>query len=130
MSGVQVWVVMVTDTASADEELLEKFQAHDSVDVDDVPEPIMNVMRYIDNNTGLLGEYNNGLVRLVEGGRTIQWHPRRRKFSTGDRLLQWVQTEAEGVMFGQVATRNHPLKDDETGGYIEIHETSRWVSEE
>lgn len=118
---------MAESQTEADEELLAKFDADDHVDVDDVPAPIMNVMRYIDENTGLLGEYNDGLVQLAEGGRTIQWYPRRRLFSTGDNLLTWVQTEAEGVMLGQVGSRPHPKKDDLTNGYIEIHETSRWV---
>ena len=117
---------MTTETQSADEELLAKFNAHDSVDVEDVPDPIMRVMRYIEGNTGLLGNYNDGLVQLTEGGRTIQWYARNRMFSGNNNLLTWLQqSDNQDVCLGQVGTRSHP-ETDETSGYIEIMESERW----
>lgn len=114
--------------ALSDEELAEKFGYDtETWDVDRIPDPIMRVMRYINSNTGLLGDYNDGVVTLAEGGRTIQWYPRRRMFSTGDDLLTWLQRpENDDVILGQVGTRQHP-KTGETSGYIEIMESDRWI---
>lgn len=94
-------------------------------DLDNIPSEIVEVMEYIDENTGLLGDYNQGLVRLVRAGRKIQWYPRSTYFSSHDNLLQWVQMEADDVMLGTVGTRTHP-ETDETVGYIQISPTFLW----
>lgn len=121
---------MTEQTQADDAAVLEQVDAADHITPDDVPEPIMAVLRYIVENTGLTGDYNDGIIQLTDTGRTIQWYPRSRLFSSHDGLLTWVQTEADDVILGQVGSRPHPNKDDETSGYIEIHETSRWVPEE
>ena len=111
-----------------DDDVLRKLNASDNVSPDDVPAPLMQVARYIVENTGLAGDYNDGVVKFTEGGHVIQWYPRSRLFSSHDNLLTWVQTEADGAILGQVGTRRHPETGEKTG-YIEIHDKDRWVTE-
>lgn len=116
----------MTGTNLTPDELLAKFNPHSSVTPDDVPDPIWRVMKYINDNTGLLGEYNDGRVTLTEGGRTLQWYPRGRCFSRNDDLLTWLQqSDNADVCLGQVCTREHPETGEQTA-YIEIMEASRW----
>jgi len=117
----------MTETNLSDDELVKKFTDADHITAADIPGSIMKVLRYIHSNTGLTGDYNDGVVTLAEGGHTIQWYPRSRLFSSHDNLLTWLQRlENQDVILGQVGTRKHP-ETGETSGYIEIHETNRWI---
>lgn len=106
-------------------ELAEKFGLPDAIDPQDIPEGIERTMWYIERNTGLLGDYHDGVVRLGEAGSIIQWYARSRYASSHDDLLQWVQMENDEVMLGQVGYRT---RSEEVGTqtYIEIHPTERW----
>jgi len=106
-------------------ELIAQFDTHDQIDPDRVPDELVEVMEYIRDKTGLLGDYNQGIVKLANA-ETIQWYPRGRIFSAHDDLLHWIQEpEQSDVIIAQCGTRLHP-DTDETTGYIEIHPTSRW----
>jgi len=91
----------------------------------DIPSAIVATMEYIDGNTGLLGDYNSGIARLVEGGQTIQWYGRGDYFSDHSELLHWIQQNDTPVMLAIVGVRTHP-DTGEKAPYAEIHEQSRW----
>jgi hypothetical protein len=110
------------------DELAEQFDLHDAHDVSDIPSEIVEAMRYIDNRTGLLGDYNTGRVHLCEGGRKIQWYPRGRYFSSHDDLLQWVGKH-DRLLIGCIGTRNHVVTSEPTG-YAEIHPVSIWEADD
>jgi len=105
------------------EELIAQFDEHGNIDPDRVPDELYSVLEYIHDNTGLLGDYNDGRVELANP-ETLQWYPRGRLFSQHDRLLHWLQEpEQSDVMIAICGTRP---RDGEVSGYIEIHPTSRW----
>ena len=113
-------------------ELAEQFNANlNHYDVDDIPTEIVDVMLYIADNTGLLGDYNTGLIRLIEGGQKLQWYARNdRYFSDHSDLLHWLQKpEQSEVILAIVGARNHPETGEKTP-YAEIHPTSRWGGED
>lgn len=117
---------MPRETDSLDK-LAQKFNYDtDHYDVGDIPDEIVAAMKYIDENTGLLGDYNTGIVQLVEGGQKIQWYSRGgRYFSEHDTLLHWIQQEAEEIFLGTAGMREHP-DDEKQRPYAEIHPISRW----
>lgn len=84
-----------------------------------------DVMWYINDNTGLLDDYNDAELYLADAGSTIQWYPRGTTFSAHDNLLHAVQEEIDGVFIGIVSSRNHPVKE-QTTAYVEIHTTEKW----
>lgn len=105
-------------------ELAEQFDLSTD-DTDDIEPELVDVLRYIRDQTGLLGDYNQGRVNLAEGGRIIQWYGRDRYLSNHNKLLHWVQCEAEGVHLGVVGVRPHP-KTADSCPYAEIHVSSNW----
>lgn len=107
-------------------ELAQKFGLNtEHHDVSKIPEPILEAMQYIDSNTGLLGDYHDGIVHAGENGQIIQWYARGRYFSAHDDLLHWVQQEAPKLILGQVGIRAHPETGEPTA-YAEIHLASKW----
>lgn len=119
---------MVSDTDELTE-LAAQFDLNtDRNDPDDIPQPIVRVMEYIRENTGLLGDYHDGTVQLAEGGQTIQWYGRGRLFSDHNDLLRWLQLvpEADDVIFAIMGIRH---VDGDPTPYAEIHEADRWMSQ-
>jgi len=107
-------------------ELAEKFGLDtDRLDPEDIDPKLVRVMQYIDQNTGLLGDYNTGLVRFAEGDRIIQWYGRSRYLSAHDNLLNWVQMEADGVLLASIGVRTNPNTATKTP-YAEIHLAENW----
>lgn len=97
---------------------------------DDIPTEIVDAMEYIDENTGLLGDYNEGHVVLAEGGTKIQWYSRSSTtLSAHNGLMLWVQEEHPDLLLGHIGTR--PRVDDDSeemkpSTYVEIHTTEVW----
>jgi hypothetical protein len=127
------WLVgEVTHQATMNDEelrtLAERFDFdNDNFSVDRIPEAIADAMVYIADNTGLLGDYNDGVVRLVEGGEKIQWYARGRYFSQHDNLIHWVQMEHHGLLLGTVGIRPAPGPGEgDMMPYAEIHPTYLW----
>lgn len=98
---------------------------------EEVDQALLRVMKYIDENTGLLGDYNDGLVFLGDGGRILQWYGRTSHLSDHDDLLRWLQTseDADEVFLPIVTFRNHP-ETGETKPYAEIHLKRNWGIED
>jgi len=108
------------------EDLAEQFDYDpQTYDISDIPSPIVDAMEYIDGNTGLLGDYNSGIVRLAEGGQTIQWYARGTYFSDHNTLLHWIQQSDLPIMLAIVGDRTHPDTGEKVP-YAELHEQSRW----
>lgn len=108
------------------EQLAEQFGLDtDTYDVSDIDPAIVQTMKYIRANTGLLGDYHSGKVFLGEGGAIIQWYARGSYFSNHDDLFHWVQMECDGVMLGLAGVRRHPDTGEPTP-YAEIHTLDKW----
>lgn len=107
------------------EELIAQFDEHNNIDPDRVPDELYRVMEYIDENTGLLGDYNDGKVTLANA-ETLQWYPRARLFSQHDNLLHWLQEPAQSDVIIAICGTRYRNDTDETSGYIEIHPAARW----
>ena len=107
-------------------ELAEQFGLNtEHYDPTDIAPELVSVMSYIKDSTGLLGDYNDGLVCLGEGHRIIQWYGRGKYLSNHDNLLNWIQMEADGVLIAVMGVRPHPETDEATP-YAEIHLAENW----
>lgn len=90
----------------------------------DIDPAIIKAMKYIVANTGLLGDYNNGLVQMA-GVETIQWWARGRLFSEHNDLFHWAQQQDDLIIGIAGLRHNHPITGDPSA-YAEIHAAHRW----
>lgn len=94
-------------------ELLEAFD-NDYNSADDVSAPIAKCMAFIRDNTGLLGNYNAGDVKLNAGGTTVMVTARSSTMRTD--LHQWVQDQSDL----KISTIGIKKRRDATVPYLEI----------
>ena len=96
------------------DDLIAQFDDHDHINPDAVPAALVKVLEYVTTETGLTGDYNDGQVRLVDGGRTIQWYPRNNNAGSHSGILRWLQQpDQQDVAFSVIKLRGEDL-------YIEV----------
>jgi hypothetical protein len=106
-------------------DLMEQFGIdRDYYEPGEIDPAIQNAMKRINERSGLLDDYNDGIIQMAEGTRTIQWYGRRRCLSGNNNLLHWIQQQ-DDLLIAQVCVRSHPETDEPTP-YAEIHAAYRW----